>query len=84
MSLSLLRLSCTKIKEPTKSAQTEGVLNGFCSPPIPAAAVEMFRPTSLLRYAAALAGAVVATDAASVDADRDNGIRLQHLPPHRW
>jgi len=51
---------------------------------MPAAAVEMFRPTSLLRYAAALAGAVVATDAASVDADRDNGIRLQHLPPHRW
>jgi len=65
------------------SPETEGVLNGFCSPPMPAAAVEMFRPTSLLRYAAALAGAVVATDAASVDADRDNGIRLQHLPPHR-
>jgi hypothetical protein len=41
-----------------------------------AKAVETFRPTSLPRYAAALAGAVVATDTASVDAGCDNGAGL--------
>jgi hypothetical protein len=44
-----------------------------------AKAVETFRPTSLLRYAA-LAGAVVATDSASADAGYDNGTALQRSP----
>jgi len=74
MSPSLIRLSCTEIREPTKSAQTVCVQNGFCYPSGPCYARRDVPPhLTLLRYAAALAVAVVATDTASADADRDNG-----------
>jgi hypothetical protein len=48
----------------------------FVTPPILATPVETFRPTTLLRYAAALVGAVVATDPASANADHNNGADL--------
>ena len=41
-----------------------------------ATSAETFHPTSLLRYAAALAGSVVATVSAPADADYDNGVTL--------
>jgi hypothetical protein len=50
---------------------------GFVTPPILATPVETFRPTSLLRYPAALAGSVVATDSALLIADCDNGAGLE-------
>ena len=51
---------------------------GFVTPPILATPVETFRPTSLLRYAVALACTVVATDNVSVDADHNNGAVVSH------
>jgi hypothetical protein len=76
MSPSLIRLSCTKIREPTKSAQTVCVQNGFCYPSDPCyARRDVPSHLTLLRYAAALAVAVVATDPAfaSANVDYDNG-----------
>ena len=49
---------------------------GFVTPPILATPVETFRPTSLLRYAAALAGSDNATYSALINADCDNGAAL--------
>jgi hypothetical protein len=45
--------------------------------------VETFHPTSLLRYAAALAGSVVATVSVSVNADYDYGVHLQQAARRR-
>jgi hypothetical protein len=52
---------------------------GFVSRPILATRVEVFHPTSLLRYVAALAGSVVATTALSFSTrpDLDGTTRLQ-------
>jgi hypothetical protein len=69
MSLSLTRLSCTKIWSPHIRRKLFAFRADFVTLPILATPVETFRPTSLLRYAGALAGSVVATDPVSVNAD---------------
>src|SRR5829696_3391718 len=51
--------------------------------PILVTLVETFRPTSLLNYAAAPAGTVLATNSASANADYDNGTTFQLLPRYR-
>jgi hypothetical protein len=56
MSLSLMRLSCTKIESPQLRRKLFAFRPGFVTPPILATPVETFRPPSLFKYAAALAG----------------------------
>jgi hypothetical protein len=84
MSISLAVSLVYQDREPTRSAQAGYPQTGFVSTPSLATPVETFHPTSLLRYTAALAGSVVATDSASVDADCDNGAALSHEGGERW
>jgi hypothetical protein len=76
MSLSLVVSFAYQDREPTKSAQAVCPQTGFVTTPSLATLVETFQP-SLLGYAAAPAGPVVATDAVSVDTDCDNGAALE-------
>jgi hypothetical protein len=71
--------SGTKIERRQDQRKLYAFRTGFVTPPILAGPVETFRPTLLLRHAAEAppAVAVVATDTASVDADRDNGAGLR-------
>jgi hypothetical protein len=76
-------LSCTKIESPQIRRKLFAFKPGFVTPPILTTPVETFRLTSLLRYAAASTGAVVATGSASVNADCDNGVALHHTAQPR-
>src|SRR5215204_7081987 len=78
-----LCVSCTKIESPQIRRKLFAFKPGFVTPPILTTPVETFRPTSLLRYAAASTGAVVATGSASVNADCDNGVTLHHTAQPR-
>jgi hypothetical protein len=76
-------ISCTKIESPQIRRKQFAFKPGFVTPPILTTPVETFRLTSLLGYAAASTGAVVATGSASVNADCDNGVTLHHTAQPR-
>jgi hypothetical protein len=75
MSISLAVSLVYQDREPTRSAQAVCPQSGFVTTPSLATLVETFQP-SLLGYAAASAGAVVATD----PAPRSTSIRTTALP----